>query len=583
MMEAINSGNAQVFAATGGRIGKGVLYRQGGGSIYPTYGIARSDLPSSPENLVKGTGVFDPKTGKELLTYDVRKGTNAKGEEVDFYYPIDQDQLNQLAIQQANNAGIRTPGGSIDEDLISSRLNDPEVQAIAAKGASFIGGLASKLLSSLPKGQAQSSSSQDILNRAATGLDPVSTGDGGGDGSFPDSLPGPGTEAGAQAALALTFPDGIPAPGSRSGEAPGDVANIVQKATQQAATELPDQFKAEIDRYFNETQFVFNNLIERGLKPSIRRRTDDIRNASFIQARKYLLDRLEVDVDGGSFSLSRRGQQVPPEQASLARKLLQDRVATIKKQVSQSTRQLGLGINLLSFGGGFDPMQNRQFAGTGGMRADGTSPDAKVFDLKTQFRSEGGEIPAVLQSGEFVMNRQAVQRNGIGILSRMNQGLPTFHSGGYVSGATQYRQAGGRIFGRNNNSPQSAVTVNGSDAAKELNNAIITGGETVKQSWQTLFDTVAEGLNSALSQISTIPNQINTTIAPIQIEGVNSFTDALTAQLVPKIIQQIAPLINANGDGVTLLFLVSTSLIPVCLFLGLEKEVPVTMIHYLLL
>ena len=34
-----------------------------------------------------------------------------------------------------------------------------------------------------------------------------------------------------------------------------------------------------------------------------------------------------------------------------------------------------------------------------------------------------------------------------------------------------------------------------------------------------------------------------------QIEGVTSFTDALTAQLVPKIIQQIAPLINANGDG----------------------------------
>ena len=164
-------------------------------------------------------------------------------------------------------------------------------------------------------------------------------------------------------------------------------------------------------------------------------------------------------------------------------------------------------------------------------------------------KKKGGEIPAVLQSGEFVMNRQAVQRNGVGMLSRMNQGLPTFHSGGYVSGAAQYRQAGGRIFGRDSNGPQSAVTVNGSDAAKELNNAIITGGETVKQSWQTLFDTVTEELNSALGQISTIPNQINTTIAPIQIEGVNSFTDALTAQLVPKIIQQIAPLINANGDG----------------------------------
>lgn len=149
------------------------------------------------------------------------------------------------------------------------------------------------------------------------------------------------------------------------------------------------------------------------------------------------------------------------------------------------------------------------------------------------------------------MNRQAVQRNGIGMLSRMNQGLPTFHGGGYVNGSTQYRQAGGRIFGRQNNAPSSVVTVNGSDAAKELNNAIITGGETVKQSWQTLFDTVAEGLNSALGQISTIPNQINTTIAPVQIEGVGSFTDALAAQIVPKIVEQIAPLIGDNTNGGT--------------------------------
>jgi len=113
----------------------------------------------------------------------------------------------------------------------------------------------------------------------------------------------------------------------------------------------------------------------------------------------------------------------------------------------------------------------------------------------------------------------------------------------------QYRQAGGRIFGRQNNAPSSAVTVNGADAAKELNNAIITGGETVKASWQQLFDTVAQNLDSALSQVSTIPNQINATVAPVQIEGVQSFTEALSAQLVPKIIEQIAPLINKNSQG----------------------------------
>ena len=161
--------------------------------------------------------------------------------------------------------------------------------------------------------------------------------------------------------------------------------------------------------------------------------------------------------------------------------------------------------------------------------------------------AEGGEVPIMAQTGEFVMNRNAVSRLGIGTLTRMNQGLPTFHKGGPV-----YKQFGGRILGGrgsgSSGSPQTAVVINGADAAKELNNAIITGGETVKQSWQTLFDTVSEGLNTALSQVSTIPNQINATIAPVQIEGVNSFSEALASQIVPKIIEQIAPLIQTNTE-----------------------------------
>ena len=161
--------------------------------------------------------------------------------------------------------------------------------------------------------------------------------------------------------------------------------------------------------------------------------------------------------------------------------------------------------------------------------------------------SNGGDVPIMAQDGEFVMNRNAVQRLGVGALTRMNNGLPSFHDGGPV-----YRQFGGGVTSRGEtNRPQTAIVINGVDAAKELNNAIITGGETVKQSWQTLFDTVAEGLNSALGQISTIPNQINTTIAPVQIEGVGSFTDALAAQIVPKIVEQIAPLIGDNTNGGT--------------------------------
>lgn len=177
------------------------------------------------------------------------------------------------------------------------------------------------------------------------------------------------------------------------------------------------------------------------------------------------------------------------------------------------------------------------------------APGVQLYNKGGKVRgfNNGGNVPIMAQAGEFVMSRNAVSRLGIGSLTRMNQGLPTFHDGGPV-----YKQFGGRVSGRGgSNGPQTAVVINGSDAAKELNNAIITGGETVKQSWQTLFDTVAEGLNSALSQVSTIPNQINATIAPVQIEGVGSFTEALAAQIVPKIVEQIAPLIGNNTNGGT--------------------------------
>jgi hypothetical protein len=175
------------------------------------------------------------------------------------------------------------------------------------------------------------------------------------------------------------------------------------------------------------------------------------------------------------------------------------------------------------------------------------APGVQLYNKggKVKGFSNGGDVPIMAQDGEFVMSRKAVSQFGVGQLSRMNQGLPTFHNGGPV-----YRQFGGGIARRSGtNGPQTAVVINGSDAARELNNAIITGGETVRQSWQTLFDTVAEGLNSALTQVSTIPNQINATIAPVQIEGVGGFTEALAAQLVPKIIEQIAPLINTNNNG----------------------------------
>jgi hypothetical protein len=293
------------------------------------------------------------------------------------------------------------------------------------------------------------------------------------------------------------------------------------------------------------------NSIEDPLERSARRRELDQERRSRNQARG-LRSSLAFSSDGTSGFVSTT-TEAPRDRGVEAQKIREDSVvAGFRAQFNRA---------ILS--GNYDAARNiaQRYFSSGDISPETASIIKSQIDSAASARritvplynsggKVSGNVPIMAQSGEFVMNRQAVQRNGIGSLTRMNQGLPTFHKGGPV-GVAQYRQFGGKIGGGTSSGPQSSITVNGSDAAKELNNAIITGGETVKQSWQALFDTVSEGLNSALSQVSTIPNQINATIAPVQIEGVNSFTEALAAQLVPKIIEQIAPLINTNNNGGT--------------------------------
>jgi hypothetical protein len=66
-----------------------------------------------------------------------------------------------------------------------------------------------------------------------------------------------------------------------------------------------------------------------------------------------------------------------------------------------------------------------------------------------------------------------------------------------------------------------------------------------------LFNDMVMKLNMALGKVSTIPKQINTTIAPIQIEGVDSFATAIVAQLVPKIEEKLKAMMPTNNGGST--------------------------------
>ena len=56
-------------------------------------------------------------------------------------------------------------------------------------------------------------------------------------------------------------------------------------------------------------------------------------------------------------------------------------------------------------------------------------------------------VPAMLTPGEFVMNKSAVQKHGVGFMKNLNRGrVPGFRRGGLVgTGNVQYKQDGGSV------------------------------------------------------------------------------------------------------------------------------------------
>ena len=59
----------------------------------------------------------------------------------------------------------------------------------------------------------------------------------------------------------------------------------------------------------------------------------------------------------------------------------------------------------------------------------------------------GDTVPAMLTPGEFVMNKNAVQKHGVGFMKNLNRGrVPGFRRGGLVgTGNVQYKQDGGGV------------------------------------------------------------------------------------------------------------------------------------------
>ena len=130
--------------------------------------------------------------------------------------------------------------------------------------------------------------------------------------------------------------------------------------------------------------------------------------------------------------------------------------------------------------------------------------------------NRGGGVPIMAQTGEFVMRRQAVQNIGASNLQNMN---------------------------RNGN-----INLNSSAASQELTDALTKGGQDISDMWNQMFNAFASSLESAVSSLGTVPEQITTRVEPISIEGANGFAQSVADQLMPKLQTYIQSLLPQQGS-----------------------------------
>ena len=135
--------------------------------------------------------------------------------------------------------------------------------------------------------------------------------------------------------------------------------------------------------------------------------------------------------------------------------------------------------------------------------------------------SKGGDVPIMAQQGEFIMNRRAVDRVGLGNMMSINNGG---FGGGSTSLAKPMIELSNRIQGL------SILSRNIANLTASLNNPTLVAG------MYQAFTDGATKLSLALQPLNNIPESIEMKLAPVDIAGLDGFTQQVVDGVINKLI-----------------------------------------------
>jgi hypothetical protein len=150
-------------------------------------------------------------------------------------------------------------------------------------------------------------------------------------------------------------------------------------------------------------------------------------------------------------------------------------------------------------------------------------------------------VPAMLTPGEFVMNRGAVQNNGLSALNSMNKGASYFKRGGFVGGKTQYLENGGSVNGSGSDSGLLAVFDN-----------FIGNFSNVFDNIVKSFSGIQNSLNELTQKMSGFTMQHTVTVEGlISVGGLNleSIKQELSTSIGQMVAEEVKKVMNDNNKN----------------------------------
>jgi hypothetical protein len=238
-----------------------------------------------------------------------------------------------------------------------------------------------------------------------------------------------------------------------------------------------------------------------------------------------------------------------------------DCIKKVKQQILDAQQRLGISKSYYDFGGVlYEGLSDGTGTGTRGALssfADNKRSSQRLDTLTGSQRTgtnsvrelelrnidkqraagfnNGGEIPAMLTPGEFVMNANAVQRNGVNFMESLNNGqIQRYHSGGLV-----YKQGGGGVTqGGGNNG--GSMSLDPTELVNGLMEALQKGGEKLSEQLNSALGQANDRLDQSSSKLAAFPEKTQVEVSPVEVVGTDSIGNAIAEQLYSK----LAPLLQ---------------------------------------